>query len=318
MRFVNSSVELVPQMPGMIGVYKHIEKAMRNCYKSEDKIDETSYERMLKIAQNKHHYSPLEHGSIYLKVSINILGNNEYIELVNFYTGNPYSRVVLASKDDKIEAPHTDHYLYITTNFRVIVENDKYDDLQYMCEPEPEHERRITFKVVSSIGVSREFNRHRTMSVSEQSTRYCNYSKDKFGSELTYVIPQWMYTLRDELSTYDDSLTKKSNIWMKDENGIDMINTLICHDRSAALYYNSLKHQECDYMALLDGYDGYQLKPQEARGVLPLDTATCVYYTAFISDWKHFLSLRTTQAAHPDIRVIADAIKETLTEQDYI
>lgn len=190
MRFVNSSVELVPQMPGMIGVYKHIEKAMRNCYKSEDKIDETSYERMLKIAQDKHHYSPLEHGSIYLKVSINILGNNEYIELVNFYTGNPYSRVVLASKDDKIEALHTDHYLYITTNFRVIVENDKYDDLQYMCEPEPEHERRITFKVVSSIGVSREFNRHRTMSVSEQSTRYCNYSKDKFGSELTYVIPQ--------------------------------------------------------------------------------------------------------------------------------
>jgi thymidylate synthase (FAD) len=79
---------------------------------------------------------------------------------------------------------------YITTNARVIFENGWEDDLKYMCEPTEFHEKRITVKFTCSIGVCREILRHRRMSFLNESTRYCNYSKSKFGNELTYIIPQ--------------------------------------------------------------------------------------------------------------------------------
>lgn len=89
-------------------------------------------------------------------------------------------------------------------------------------------------------------------------------------------------------------------------------------DRSVSAYVDSLQNAERDYMYLTTTDEGTTLKPQEARGILPLDTATCVYYTAFVSDWKHFLELRTTQAAHPDIRVLAHTVQSLLEEQEYI
>jgi len=80
--------------------------------------------------------------------------------------------------------------VYITTNARVIFENGWEDDLQYMCEPTEFHEKRITVKFITSIGICREILRHRHMSFLNESTRYCNYSKGKFNSELTFIIPQ--------------------------------------------------------------------------------------------------------------------------------
>lgn len=79
-----------------------------------------------------------------------------------------------------------------------------------MCEPTDRHERRVTFKVVCSEAIAREWNRHRTMSISQQSTRYCNYSKEKFGSELNYIIPQWIYDTQTKLAKTTDPLDKSS------------------------------------------------------------------------------------------------------------
>lgn len=72
------------------------------------------------------------------------------------------------------------------------MENNWLDDLQYICESGKEHEKRITVKFVCDRGVSHEFVRHRVFSFAQESTRYCNYSKDKFGNELTFIIPCWV------------------------------------------------------------------------------------------------------------------------------
>lgn len=79
---------------------------------------------------------------------------------------------------------------YITTNARVLIENNWLEDLQYMCEPTKYHAKRISVKFTTSIGITRELIRHRVFSFMNESTRYCNYSKGKFGSELTFVIPE--------------------------------------------------------------------------------------------------------------------------------
>lgn len=82
-------------------------------------------------------------------------------------------------------------YVYISTNLRCIIEHCLLDCLQYICEPTQFHARRYTFDVITDIGVTREMNRHRTFSVAEMSTRYCDLTKDKFGSELTFIRPAW-------------------------------------------------------------------------------------------------------------------------------
>jgi hypothetical protein len=112
-----------------------------------------------------------------------------------------------------------EHIAYITTNLRVLQENGWLDDLKYLCEPTEFHEKRLSVKVITDIGVTREFNRHRTFSIVEQSTRYCNFSKDKFGNELTFIIPEyWKEYYRVALNQNDEYSCKNSG------NGILMLN----------------------------------------------------------------------------------------------
>ena len=102
-------------------------------------------------------------------------------------------------------------YAYVTLNYRHIVENGWIDDLQYLCDPTEHHERRYTFKVTTSIGVTRELNRHRVNSIAEQSTRYCNYSKDKFGNEVTFCIPSWMNIPEGSYCDHDVAFMEELN-----------------------------------------------------------------------------------------------------------
>lgn len=277
MRLIKSSFEVLPQAPGLEGLYKQIEIGARNCYKSEDKITEGSAEKMVEFLKGRGHYSPLEHGTVYLTIPFIYAEAPHTAEHAYEYSTNKYS-VVNVGEDA----------IYVTTNFRVLVENNWLDDLKYLCEPTEHHEKRVSVMVTCAIGISREFNRHRTFSVSEQSTRYCNYSKDKFGVEITYVIPSWATNLSPEYNDLECS-------------GIDH-NELVLLD--------SLKQGERHYMVMMKG----GAKPQEARDVLPLATATTVMYTGFVSDWKHFFELRTSVGAHPDARAIAIPLKEKFNE----
>lgn len=274
MKLINSSFEIIEQKPGLEGVYKQIELAGRTCYKSESNITEDSAKAFVDRMIKSGHGAMLEHGTVYLDIPWNATEEAFSLQLklrINKYDSNEYSRVV----DTK------ELHSYITTNLRVLVENGWLDDLQYICEPTEYHEKRVTVRFICPISISREFNRHRANSMAEQSTRYCNFSKNKFNNEITFIKPYW----------YDaaDSYTKNE-------------------------FDKGLQYAEGYYMFLIDK----GMKAQEAREILPLCTATELVHTAFVDDWKHFFFLRDAAPAHPQARELAEPLHKEFINRGYI
>ena len=272
MKLINQSVEIWEQPEGEVGIYKQIERAARLCYKSEDKTTEDSYKRFIDMLNINGHQSPLEHGTVYLKYRVTIPDDL----LVKSYSNNPHSQVRIV---DDIETGNK--YAYITTNFRVIKEHQWEEDLKYLCEPTKYHEKRISVHIITSIGISRELNRHRCHSICEESTRYCNYSKDKFDNELTFIIPNWVNTHCPNKESAGPSI----------------------NDITWSSFMEVAEH---NYMFLLK----HGWKPQQARDVLPLATKTELIHTAFESDWEEFFKLRCSSVAHPMMQELANQIKE--------
>ena len=167
MKLCKPLFEIWEQSAGLEGVYKMIEYAGRVCYKSEDKITEDSAKPFVDRMIKSGHGAMLEHGTVYLQYET---AKSAINPLTKYYL-NKYSKV--KAKEGAIEETMK---LFVTTNLRVLVENDWLDDLQYICEPTEYHERRVTVHFVCDRGVSHEFVRHRVMSFSQESTRCCNYS----------------------------------------------------------------------------------------------------------------------------------------------
>lgn len=261
MRLIDSKVEIIEQQPGLEGMYKQIELAGRTCYKSEDKITEDSAKGFVDRMIKSNHGAMLEHGAVYLEIPEEALATD-----FCRYEENKFSK---ANYHPGLG------YWFVTTNLRVLVENKWMDDLRYICEPSEHHEKRITARFTCDRGVSHEIVRHRVMSFAMESTRYCNYSKDKFGNELTFIKPSW----------YSKTLENK-------HGGFERF----------------LEDSQSLYISLLD--QGYL--PQEARQVLPNALKTEIVVTGFESDWKHFFELRTAGSAHPDIRKLALELQEKL------
>lgn len=275
MKLIESSVQIIEERDP----YKMIELAGRTCYKSEDKITEDSAKefvnRMIKLG----HGAMLEHGTIYLACLVfdgDVDNNNNLTPNHSFYKyqSNKYSKVKVAQY-----AWSGEDVACVTTNLRVLVENNWLDDLKtYRCEPTRYHEKRITAKFICDRGVSHEFVRHRVFSFAQESTRYCNYSKDKFGNEITFIKPTWWH----ELGT--------------------------THKQDFEIF---LEHCEEQYLEFMD--QGW--KPQQARQVLPNATKTELVMTGFESDWEHFLSLRTSKNAHPDAQQLSLKLRELLYDE---
>ena len=184
-------------------------------------------------------------------------------------------------------------YIYIATNRQFVLENagDSWDywnewevDVLEFANTKIGHKlMRYTFKVVTQISTSRELNRVSPNNIAEQSTRYVNLSK-KGGA----ICQPW---------------------WLNDKDVEDWSN-----GNTTAIYYLN----QCQL-----GFDCYNelinlgMKPQDARGVLPLDTATVCIYTYSIAEWRHIIDLRyygTTGAAHPNAVIIAGMIREKLID----
>lgn len=291
MKLIKPKAELLLQQFSLKGVYKQIELAGRTCYRSTDKITEDSAKPFVDRMINSNHLAMLEHGTVYLK-------DESWIgSTLTKYAHNKYSRYKnVHLESETVEEGYTDHKrgYYVTTNLRVLVENGWLDDLKYICEPTEHHEKRYTFRLTTSIGVTRELNRHRVNSIAEQSTRYCNYSMDKFGGEVTFCIPSWLDL---EEGSYD------WNTYFGDWRWID-ITSPIKDQFVANCFYN-----EKQYLELIK--QGWQ--PQQAREVLPLCTATEIIHTAFASDWKHFFDLRyfgTTGKPHPNMVELSTLMKK--------
>ena len=226
MKLINPSFEIIEQAPGLKGLKQAIERAGRTCYKSEDKITEDSCEEFTQRMVNSGHHAMLEHGTVYLYIKYGspLDNDNEYFKLVDIaikYKKNKYSVV-----NTKVENTYW-HHCWITTNYRVLVENGWLDDLQYQCDPTEHHEKRITVKFTLPISISREFIRHRTASFAEQSTRYCNYSKSKFGSELTFVKPYWYNQCKEEFESsckyYEDTYMMAIESGLKAQEAREML-----------------------------------------------------------------------------------------------
>lgn len=282
MRLCEPSFEIWEQPTGLEGVYRQIEKVGRVCYKSEDKITEDSAKPFVDRMIKSGHGAMLEHGTVYLCIRRK---GNESLE-VDRYLMNPYSEVVFR------QFPNSrDMEIYITTNLRVLVENGWLDDLQYICEPTEYHERRVTVHFVCDRGVSHEFVRHRVMSFAQESTRYCNYSKDKFGNELTFIKPCWL-NLPTDYAVYSG-------------------------DNDSDYFIQALEDAENWYLSLLE--EGWT--PQQARAVLPNSLKTELVVTGFTSDWNHFFDLRargTTGAPHPQAKELAEPLMKEFIARKYI
>ena len=253
MKLIKQSVEIIPQFAGHEGMLKHIELCGRVCYKSEDKITDNSAKDFVEMLKEKGHLSVLEHGTVYLRTnSLDV-------------RSTPFAKVFDNSKVMRETSGYT-----IATNYRLAYESGLIPNIDESIVDAPI--KRVTARFVLPIAISREFIRHRAFSFSEQSTRYCNYSLNKFGNELTFIEPYWWD------SCVDDRLE----------------------------FLQACEMAEKMYLKMIER----GLTPQFARYVLPLATKTELVMTGFVDDWKNFFAQRCADNAHPQARDLANNLKE--------
>lgn len=288
MKLINSSVEWWQQD----NLARHIARVGRICYKAKGKqpdenmsVEEVEAfiqkrdEELCKGFWESGHRSMYRHGTMYFFMP-NEKGFPNYIWA--YLNASPY--IDYASKDHKV---------WISTNMQFLLENGNlFGALKPYVVTEPEfiekakkHDcedaygiLRMTFAVTTQISTSRELNRTSPNSIAEQSTRYCNLEK-KGGVQI--ARPHW-YLNGTRLQR--------------------MVYSFVC--RVCEWGYNRL---------LMSG-----LKPEDARGVLPLDTYTVVAYTYTIAEWKEIIDLRyhgTTGKPHPNARLIAEQLRNKILER---
>ena len=244
MKLIEPSVEFIKQGVGLDGMYKHIELCGRTYYKSTDNITDNSAKPFVDRMIKSQHYAMCEFGTVYLDINADAVCNYGVEE---FYMENPYSRVCIKYDEDNVK------HLYVTTNLRVLAENDIMSDLDSsLCMPLKYHEQRITMKIICSRYVANEIVRHRVNSYAQESQRFCNYFKDKFGNTIVYIMPE----------------------------GLNEENTKLVAD--------AYEYCEKVYMQLIQN----GVKQQTARTVLPGGTKTEIMVCGFVSDLKHFFDLR--------------------------
>lgn len=163
MRLVKPSFKIIEQESGYEGMLRHIEKCGRTCYKSEDKITEDSAKKFVDMIINRGHTAMVEHGTVYLtcESTADEYGKVILPNLKGNYSYNPYSyvkSVQVWEEPDEIQREYCKKIpktiWYITTNYRVLLQNDWLNDLEYQCEPTEHHVKRITVKFICDRGVS--------------------------------------------------------------------------------------------------------------------------------------------------------------------
>ena len=300
MRLIQPNVTEIKQEPGLEGIYKQIELAGRNCYQSGHRIKEGSAKLFTEMMLNNGHYAMLEHGTVYLSVpEINQSGGDV---VWTKYGKNEYSEV----RFDKGE-------VHITTNMRVLAENNWMHDLEHLCEPTEFHAKRRAFEFTTQIAITREMNRHRKNSMAEESTHYINYKK----KGIAVSIPEFIKDYRGD--DWDDLKIANSEQYINEFN-----ENLNFHDLCKMIGHNDDNHfSVIDYWLFANMAAEYSYlnmvrlgaKPKQARTVLSLDTKSTLIHTAFEHDWRHFISLRADRHAHPDVQVLARFVVDFLDKE---
>lgn len=300
MKLINPSVELIQET----NPYKQIERIGRTCYKSEDKITDTSCYAFVRSLVASKHFAMLEHARATFRISNAARWEYELRNIPGLYVyyklpANAHPMYVNVSLSH-IYNPKWGQCAELFAVFKHLLETyipenggdgnfsrrscTLNDEIEYipplLSLPYPDMYQMFTFhsiKFICDRGVSHELVRHRC-AVAQESTRYCNYTKDKFGKEITYVYP----------SGYDD--------WMP---------------TAKRLFVKTLRDSEATYKEMIE----LNMTPQQARAVLPNALKTECILTMNEEQWKHFFDLRsrgTTGAPHPDMKIVADMAQQLL------
>lgn len=296
----NEIEEIKDSIPG-----KKMEYCGRVCYKSDSNISDDSYVRFLQNIYKSGHLSVLEHERIIFKVDSSyeldrIIPNLKYFKITS------YNKDVFVSADirawvencDNIENPFYPFLqevypfffkeksevfkfpnikLINDENFKILTEGEK-------AEIEEFHKVK-TFKIICSRACSHQLVRHRAFSFSQQSQRYCNFSGEKFGHSIDFIMP-----IIDDKKEFEK--TSKEIILKKFED--------------------SFQESENDYFSLIE----MGARPEDARAILPNASATIIVMTGTKQDWDGFFKLRCDEHAQREIRDIAFMIKNKLGEDD--
>ena len=330
-KVVNPSVEIWNQEGYTLdAIFKHIARCARVCYQSTPKDkNEDAYEFLKKtifkgndffgynkidpknqlnivFAPNAYgdvdltslHLSCCEHATVHLKFPTFIPRAAAMWE--NVYSHNKYSR-----------SKNHNGYIYVTTNLRVIIENYAINTLEFIdTTPNcPYYMPRTTVSFITDIGTSRELNRHRVNSISEESTRYCRYNADKFGNNITVTKLPWIPSVDFDGHCYNVGFYGDDEIFY--DNYIEI---RYCKDWTAIDWFlYGLQIANLVYCKCIElGWTA-----QQAREILPLNTKTQVVHTAFVDDWEHWLKLRSNEVSgkvHPCMKELADKLVKLINK----
>jgi thymidylate synthase (FAD) len=286
MKLIKQSFEILEQKDfSLIGIKKFIERCGRVCYKSEDRITDDSYEKFVNMLVKRDHARPLEFGTVHLKISSGMLFEEFLQDLVDCKLYNPAW----------IKYKELPEYTYITTNYRhylQIIKKCPYIAEYFTEQDNCYYPSRYTVHMVLSRGIMDEFRTHVGLSHLAESTRYCNYSKDKFDNQVTFVIPNWCNSLKEG---------SEQNYPPFEINEDEII------------FMDALQNAQNSYLSLLKlGWT-----PQQAREVLPLSVKSELISCGFKDAWENFFYRRCANDAHPMAREIAIPLQKRFKELGY-
>ena len=280
MKLIKQSFKFVNQKGFTLkDIYKHIEYCARISYKSQDKITDTSYEKFVNMLESRGHDRPLEFGTVHLKMP-----EHEFRSLIDILTSSrTYNDLWMHYKI--VETWEEGYTVYVTTNYRYykLMWNQMNTLSEYFDKTDSKHyPKRYTVHMILDRGVMDEFRTHVGLSHLAESTRYCNYSKDKFGNELTFIKPCWL----------DDEKLKLYGPY----------HTVIRDKSPESIFIANLNNVERDYLDLIKlGWT-----PQQARSVLPLGIKSELISCGFEDAWENFFRRRDAPDAHPMAQEIAN------------
>lgn len=291
MKLIKQSFEILEQKDfSLIGIKKFIERCGRVCYKSEDKITDDSYEKFVNMLEKRDHARPLEFGTVHLKMHFLY-----FLGLKNVLCVNKMWN------DGWIKYHYIGKLAYVTTNYRYYLSIIKvYPDIQKSFDTQDDklYPRRYTVHFITSRGVMDEFRTHVGLSHLAESTRYCNYSKDKFDNQITFIQPSWII-LDKEIAPI---------------NELCLLSGQYDRENPNLRYLASLVDANYAYVLLLN--KGWT--PQQARDVLPLSVKSELISCGFKDTWENFFYRRCANDAHPMAREIAIPLQEKFKELNYV
>lgn len=314
------------------GILKNIERAGRTCYKSENKITEDSALSFVNMIKDRKHLSVLEHGSVYLKVlthklkELNIVKNNVWCYIIH----SPYGQET------------NEGYSFIYTNLRYIYESNPElaeliingkalpEGVEYFTPEKDDPYKRYSFRIITNFKISEQYVRHRVFSHSKESSRYCNYAKERFNGETAIVIPfeyediffgykgklegideKWYFTPDIKEDSINNIAERCEWKLEEDSSSNRFIFDFLEKDFRLHKILSRCKLAEMDYIEEIKN----GIKPENARDLLTLYTKTEQVMTGFLKDWRDLINKRSIPGAQYEARYIADCIKRCLKKE---